>query len=81
MCNVGTFHSGFECVAFTVRFEYDHRYKILFDGDDFLNSPLGPFIKELYKRLDIGTENIYPLTALPVLGLPRYTWDFTRILS
>ncbi|KAG0591387.1 hypothetical protein KC19_1G171700 [Ceratodon purpureus] len=48
----------------------DDAYKILYDGDDFLNSPLGPLIKSVYERFDIGLENIYPLTALPGLGLP-----------
>jgi len=67
---------GIKVSHLSVRFGYDHRYKIIFDGDDFLKSPLGPLIEALYKRLDIGTENIYPLTALPVLGLPRYTPAF-----
>lgn len=49
-----------------------NRYNILYDGDDFLASPLGPVIRAIYKRFDIGMENIYPLTTLPGLGLPRY---------
>lgn len=48
----------------------DDAYKILYDGDDFLKSPIGPLIEAVYRRLDIGLENIYPLTTLPVLGLP-----------
>lgn len=48
----------------------DDAYNILYDGDDFLASPLGPVIRAIYKRFDIGMENIYPLTTLPGLGLP-----------
>lgn len=76
VCNVETFLVAFNVSHLPVRLGYDHRYKILLDGDDFLNSPLGPFIEALFKRLDIGTESIYPLTGLPVLGLPRYIPSF-----
>ncbi|KAG0579258.1 hypothetical protein KC19_4G086100 [Ceratodon purpureus] len=49
----------------------DDAYKILYDGDDILNSPLGPLVKAIYKRFDIETvDSIYPVTALPVLGTP-----------
>ncbi len=48
------------------------RYKIIFDGDDMLRSPIGPLLRALYAQLQISTDNIYPLTALPFLNLPRY---------
>jgi hypothetical protein len=50
---------------------YFHRYNILIDGDDILKSPVGPLVKAVYDRFQIGTENIYPLTTLPILGVPR----------
>jgi hypothetical protein len=46
------------------------RYKIIFDGDDMLRSPIGPLLRALYAQLQISTDNIYPLTALPFLNLP-----------
>jgi hypothetical protein len=47
-----------------------HRYKILLDGDDILASPLGPLVQAVYDQLKLSTDSIYPLTGLPVLGLP-----------
>ncbi|KAH8959581.1 hypothetical protein BDL97_06G084000 [Sphagnum fallax] len=48
----------------------DEAYKILLDGDDILASPLGPLVQAVYDQLKLSTDNIYPLTGLPVLGLP-----------
>ncbi|KAH9564058.1 hypothetical protein CY35_04G004500 [Sphagnum magellanicum] len=48
----------------------DEAYKIIFDGDDMLRSPIGPLLRALYAQLQISTDNIYPLTALPFLNLP-----------
>jgi len=48
----------------------DDAYNILIDGDDILKSPVGPLVKAVYDRFQIGTENIYPLTTLPILGVP-----------
>ncbi|CAK9229154.1 unnamed protein product [Sphagnum troendelagicum] len=48
----------------------DEAYKILLDGDDILASPLGPLVQAVYDQLKLSTDSIYPLTGLPVLGLP-----------
>jgi hypothetical protein len=34
-------------------------------------SPVGPLLPALYVQLDINIDNIYHLTALPLLNLPR----------
>lgn len=70
-----------ERTTWSGKFVHGYRFKILYDGDDLLNSPIGPLIRAVYKRFDIGLENIYPVTALPVLGLPRYISYLTFCLA
>ncbi|KAH6555892.1 hypothetical protein KP509_1Z219200 [Ceratopteris richardii] len=48
----------------------DDAYKILFDGNDILESPLAPFVMDLYNRIGISLETIYPITAYPGTKIP-----------
>ncbi len=35
-------------------------------------SPVGPLLRALYVQVDINIDNIYHLTAFPLLNLPKY---------
>ncbi len=35
-------------------------------------SPMGPLLRALYIQVDINIDNIYHLTTLPLLNLPKY---------
>ncbi|MCO5549046.1 hypothetical protein L7F22_002512 [Adiantum nelumboides] len=48
----------------------DDAYKILFDADDIMRSALAPLVTDLYNRIGIGLDTIYPVTALPGTNIP-----------
>lgn len=48
----------------------DDAYKIIFDGNDMLKSPLAPLVRDVYKYLNISLDTIYPVTAFPGTNLP-----------
>jgi hypothetical protein len=48
------------------------RYDILVDGRELRASPVGPLVEEVYKRVGIEPDNVYPVTALPGTKIPRF---------
>lgn len=48
----------------------DDAFTVLTDSEELLDSPIGPFLKEICSRLNLSTEVIPPITALPGTTIP-----------
>ncbi|KAI5081027.1 hypothetical protein GOP47_0004210, partial [Adiantum capillus-veneris] len=48
----------------------DDAYKILLDADDIMGSPFAPLLTDVYNRIGISLDTIYPVTAFPGTNIP-----------